>query len=159
MQFFFSNSLSLSLDLSSSRIFFSLQNKSTHHHWDHTGGNLQLKENSQVKIYGPANENIPGRDVALNGGDEFTSFGGGDMPVQIIDVGGHTNGHIAYYFPKDGLVFCGDALFALGCGKMFEGTPSQFWDSLKRLRALPDETVGASYKMFFPFFSFFKYEK
>ena len=120
---------------------------STHHHWDHTGGNLQLKENhNDIQIYGPASESIPGCDVKLSGGDDIsTSFGSDKISIQIIDVGGHTNGHIAYYFPNDGLVFCGDALFALGCGKMFEGTPSQFWDSLKRLRSLPDDTIGMCY--------------
>lgn len=114
----------------------------THHHWDHTGANLELKEkNNNLKIIGPASESIPGRDEGVSGGDEVTCFGRDETQIQIIDVGGHTMGHIAFYFPKDGLVFCGDALFALGCGKMFEGTPSQFWDSLKRLRSLPDETV------------------
>lgn len=116
---------------------------STHHHWDHTGGNLELKEkNDQLKIYGPASETIPGIDGPLSGGDQVTSFGNDKTEIQIIDVGGHTNGHIAFYFPNDGILFSGDALFALGCGKMFEGTPSQFWSSLKRLRSLPDDTVG-----------------
>jgi hydroxyacylglutathione hydrolase len=114
----------------------------THHHWDHTGGNVQLKKdngNEQVKIYGPASEKIPGRDVGLKGGDEMEF--GSITNVQILDVGGHTSGHIAYYFPNQDKVFVGDALFALGCGRMFEGTPSQFWASLQRLRHLPDETL------------------
>ena len=117
---------------------------STHHHWDHTGGNTQLKQsNPDIKVYGPSNENIPECNAPVSGGDEIKTFGPDEKtnPIQIIDVGGHTNGHIAYYFPNDGVLFCGDALFALGCGKMFEGTPSQFWSSLKRLRDLPDETV------------------
>ena len=109
----------------------------THHHWDHTGANLELKTDS-VKIYGPATEKIPGIDVPLNGGDEIEF---GSSKVKIMDVGGHTKGHIAYYFPDDAKVFVGDSLFALGCGKMFEGTPAQFWTSLKGLRELPDETV------------------
>lgn len=114
----------------------------THHHWDHTGGNEELKKNNdQVTILGPSNESIPARDLGLSGGDQITSFGSDKTEIQIIDVGGHTSGHIAYYFPKDRLVFCGDSLFALGCGRMFEGTSSQFWDSLKRLRSLPDDTV------------------
>jgi len=91
-------------------------------------------------VVGPANEKskIPGIDVAVGGGDtvEF-----GSTSATVIDVGGHTKGHIAYYFPTEGKVFVGDSLFALGCGKMFEGTPAQFWDSLKRLRDLPDETL------------------
>ena len=125
------------------------------------------EKDDQIKIHGPATESIPGCDVALSGGDQITAFGKDGTEIQIIDVGGHTNGHIAYYFPNDGVVFCGDALFALGCGKMFEGTPSQFWDSLKRLRALPDDTVGmcmidtvvisslcCSFLFYFIFFSF-----
>lgn len=109
----------------------------THHHHDHTGGNLALKTDG-VKVYGPASENIPGRDVGLKGGDEIELFG--SSTVKIIDVGGHTKGHIAYYFPSDAKVFVGDSLFALGCGRMFEGTPEQNWDSLQRIRALPDDT-------------------
>jgi len=114
----------------------------THHHYDHTGGNMELKNHGgdNVKIVGPANEKskIPGIDEAVGGGDvvEF-----GSTKAQVIDVGGHTKGHIAYYFPNEKLVFVGDSLFALGCGKMFEGTPTQFWDSLRRLRDLPDDTL------------------
>jgi hydroxyacylglutathione hydrolase len=108
----------------------------THHHHDHTGGNLELKTDS-VKVYGPAAENIPGRDIGLKGGDEIEF---GSSVAKIIDVGGHTKGHIAYYFPSDAKVFVGDSLFALGCGRMFEGTPEQNWASLKRLRDLPDDT-------------------
>lgn len=103
---------------------------------------MELKKSHEVKIHGPSNENIPGCDVGLSGGDEITSFGNDETKIQVIDVGGHTNGHIAYYFPNDNVLFSGDALFALGCGKMFEGNPTQFWESLKRLRVLPDETVG-----------------
>jgi len=76
--------------------------------------------------------------VAVGDGDKV-EFGASEAIV--LDVGGHTNGHIAYYFPDARKVFCGDALFALGCGRMFEGTPQQFWRSLKRLRDLPDETT------------------
>jgi hydroxyacylglutathione hydrolase len=111
----------------------------THHHWDHAGGNEELK-NTGVQIIGPVKEKnkIPGIDVAVGGGDVF-SLGGTE--VQVLDVGGHTRGHVAFYFPNDKIVFVGDALFVLGCGKMFEGTPQQFWSSLKRLRELPDDTV------------------
>ena len=93
-----------------------------------------------VKIYGPINEKekIPGIDVSLAGGDTV-SFGA--STAQIIDVGGHTKGHIAYYFPQENVVFVGDSLFSLGCGRMFEGTPHQFWESLNRLRSLPDNTL------------------
>lgn len=111
----------------------------THHHFDHTGGNLDLKSDG-VKIYGPMNEKgkIPGIDTAVGGGDAV-EFGG--SKGSVLDVGGHTHGHIAYHFPAEETVFVGDSLFALGCGRMFEGTPTQFWSSLKRLRDLPDETL------------------
>lgn len=110
----------------------------THHHYDHTGGNMELKQQSAVQVFGPESEKIPGRDVGLVGGSTVKF---GSTQATIIDVGGHTKGHIAYYFENDGTVFVGDSLFSLGCGKMFEGTPDQFWASLKRLRSLPDETV------------------
>lgn len=111
----------------------------THHHWDHTGANLDLKTQG-VTIYGAESEasKIPGIDVQLKPDDTITF---GNTRTKIIDVGGHTRGHIAYHFSQDKALFCGDALFALGCGKMFEGTPPQFWNSLQRLRQLPDDTV------------------
>lgn len=109
----------------------------THHHYDHTGGNLALKEDG-VKIFGPASEKIPGIDVALKAGDTIEF---GRTTAKVLDVGGHTKGHIAFYFESDGVIFVGDSLFALGCGKMFEGTADQFWTSLIGLRSLPDETV------------------
>jgi hydroxyacylglutathione hydrolase len=100
---------------------------------------MDLKSDN-VKIYGPINEKekIPGIDVSLAAGDAV-SFG--TSTAQIIDVGGHTKGHIAYYFPQENVVFVGDSLFSLGCGRMFEGTPHQFWESLNRLRSLPDNTL------------------
>jgi hydroxyacylglutathione hydrolase len=98
---------------------------------------MELKTDGVV-ISGPAAEKIPGIDVGLKGGDEVEF---GSTKAQIMDVGGHTLGHIAYYFPGVQKVFVGDSLFALGCGKMFEGTPTQFHSSLQRLRALPDETM------------------
>lgn len=110
----------------------------THHHGDHTGGNMELKTEG-VTIYGPeADGRIPGMDVPVGGGSTV-AFGGTE--ATIIDVGGHTKGHIAFHFPSEKSAFVGDSLFALGCGKMFEGTPSQFWASLQRLRNLPDDTV------------------
>jgi hydroxyacylglutathione hydrolase len=121
----------------------------THHHFDHVGGNMKLKrggkgdDDSAVEpvVYGPAKEasKIPGIDRPLQDGDEF-EFGSGHT-VRIMDVGGHTMGHIAYYFPNQRKAFVGDSLFALGCGRMFEGTATQFWTSLKRLRDLPDDTL------------------
>ena len=112
----------------------------THHHWDHTGGNNALMQSHpDCKIYGPGHvESIPNLTDSVKGGDTFT-FGG--TKVQVLDVGGHTKGHIAYYMPELHLVFVGDALFVLGCGRMFEGTPEQFWTSLQTLRNLPKETV------------------
>ena len=111
----------------------------THHHWDHTGGNVDLKANGGVSIWGPEAEasKIPGLDQPVTGGNVL-SFGSTD--VQVINVGGHTLGHVAFYVPSQNILFCGDALFVLGCGRMFEGTAEQFWDSLKRLRDLPPET-------------------
>lgn len=110
----------------------------THHHFDHVGGNSELKL-AGVEVYGPSSDgDIPGMDVPLKDGDKF-SFGGADAVV--MDVGGHTAGHIAFYFPKEKTAFVGDSLFALGCGRMFEGTPEQFWATLQRLRELPDDTV------------------
>lgn len=93
-----------------------------------------------VTIYAPAKEKvkIPGVDVALNPGDTV-EFGG--QKGGVMDVGGHTHAHIAYHFADEEAVFVGDALFSLGCGRMFEGTPTQFWTSLKGLRELPDETT------------------
>ncbi|KAL7572017.1 hypothetical protein ACA910_001672 [Epithemia clementina (nom. ined.)] len=111
----------------------------THHHWDHTGGNDALHQsNTGCQIYGPASESIPHCMHPLQGGDAF-DFGG--TRVEVLDVGGHTKGHIAYYLPSQKIAFVGDALFALGCGRMFEGTPNQFWASLQRLRNLPDDTT------------------
>ncbi|KAL3775769.1 hypothetical protein ACHAW5_005339 [Stephanodiscus triporus] len=109
----------------------------THHHHDHVGGNMALKTEG-VKVYGPAAESIPGMDVALKERD-IVSFAG--TKAVVMDVGGHTRGHIAYYFPKEKTAFVGDSLFALGCGRMFEGTPKQFWTSLQGLRNLPDDTT------------------
>ena len=103
----------------------------THHHHDHTGANVALSKGRDVAICGPSSENIPGRTIALKGGDEIDF---GSQKAIVIDVGGHTMGHIAYYFPDSKKVFVGDALFTLGCGRMFEGTPEQFWASLLRLR-------------------------
>jgi len=114
----------------------------THHHWDHAGGNLDLKKAySGVQIYGPKNEasKIPGIDYAV-GQDDTVTFG--DTTAKVLDVGGHTKGHIAYHFEKEGVAFVGDALFAIGCGRMFEGTPQQFWKSLKNMRmSFPDATL------------------
>ncbi|WP_420559946.1 hydroxyacylglutathione hydrolase [Tepidicaulis sp.] len=112
----------------------------THHHFDHAGGNLELKEKTGCTIIGPKGEaqRIPGIDTALGDGDTCPF---GSREAKVLEVGGHTLGHIAYYFPQDGIAFVGDALFALGCGRIFEGTAEQMWTSLQKLMGLPDETV------------------
>lgn len=101
---------------------------------------MALKQSSDAKIYGPGNERevIPGIDHVVSAGDIVQV---GNFKAEVMDVGGHTVGHIAFYFPEQSTIFVGDSLFALGCGKMFEGTPSQFWSSLQRLRDLPDDTI------------------
>jgi hydroxyacylglutathione hydrolase len=102
---------------------------------------MNLKSiSNNVKVYGPIKEKdrIPGIDITVDGGDILTF---GSFQAKVMDVGGHTRGHIAYHFEDDHCLFCGDALFALGCGRMFEGTPDQFWSSLQALRNLPDETL------------------
>jgi len=108
----------------------------THHHHDHVGGVEQLKRETDAKVYGPANEKIPARDVALHDNDRITVLG---LDFDIYSVPGHTLGHIAFYHP--GVLLCGDTLFAAGCGRLFEGTPEQMHSSLERLAALPADTL------------------
>jgi len=112
----------------------------THHHPDHAGGNKELKEKFGVEIIGPQAEasKIPGIDRAVADGDTV-DFGG--HVARVLDVPGHTLGHIAFHFADDSAAFVGDALFALGCGRVFEGTPPQMWNSLQKIAALPPETV------------------
>lgn len=117
----------------------------THHHQDHVGANTRLiQQFPQVTVYGGAEDRgrIPGQQVFLQEGDcvEFAGRQG-----EVIFVPGHTRAHIAYYFPPEiadeaGELFCGDTLFAGGCGRLFEGTPGQMVDSLTKLRSLPDHT-------------------
>ncbi|WP_323114147.1 hydroxyacylglutathione hydrolase [Pseudomonas guariconensis] len=107
----------------------------THHHHDHVGGVEALKQATGARVCGPAKERIPARDVALGDGDQVQVLG---LDFEIIAVPGHTLGHIAYYSAP--LLFCGDTLFAAGCGRLFEGTPEQMHQSLSRLAALPAET-------------------
>ncbi|NCF43503.1 MAG: hydroxyacylglutathione hydrolase [Proteobacteria bacterium] len=112
----------------------------THHHFDHAGGNEELKAQWGCQIIGAANDahRIPGIDQQVVDGEWFHL---GNSAVQVLEVPGHTLGHIAYYFANDKAAFVGDTLFALGCGRMFEGTAQQMWASLEKLMALPDETV------------------
>jgi len=111
----------------------------THHHHDHTDGNLPLKARTGAVVVGARadRERIPGIDIMLGGEDRLVF---GDMTVEILEVPGHTSGHLAYWFKDAAALFCGDTLFALGCGRVFEGTPEQMWESLRKLRALPPET-------------------
>jgi hydroxyacylglutathione hydrolase len=112
----------------------------THWHPDHAGGNAAIKAATGCAITAPAAEEakIAGVDRTVVNGDTVAL---GEWTAQVIDVGGHTMGHIAYHLPEAEIAFVGDSLFALGCGRMFEGTPPQFWASLSRLRALPAETA------------------
>ena len=107
----------------------------THHHADHQGGVAELIERWHPRVFGPDQESITGCSDPLSGGEKITVLG---QTVEVIPVGGHTRGHIAYHVP--GAVFCGDTLFGAGCGRLFEGTPAQMCASLARLVALPDET-------------------
>jgi hydroxyacylglutathione hydrolase len=116
----------------------------THHHSDHVGGNTQiLRQFPQAIVHGGAEDRgrIPGQQMFLKGGDRV-SFA--HREAQVLFVPGHTRAHIAYYFPpvdhEPGELFCGDTLFAGGCGRLFEGTPAQMVDSLSQIRALPDRT-------------------
>lgn len=112
----------------------------THHHPDHTGGVDALREATGAPVYGPAREQIPGPFRKLTGGNTVRALG---LDFEVMDVPGHTAGHIAFYTPEmDGrpLLFCGDTLFSGGCGRLFEGTPAQMLASLDRLAALPGNT-------------------
>lgn len=109
----------------------------THWHGDHTGGNLAIKSATGARILGPANENIPGRDVALTEGSEVRL---GQHVGRVIEVPGHTLGHIALLFDEERIAFVGDTLFAMGCGRLFEGSPEQMYRSLQRLSGLPLDT-------------------
>ena len=112
----------------------------THHHADHTQGLPGLKARyPKLRIVGPAKESsrIGGIDAAVSEGD-FVHVG--ELAAKVIETPGHTAGHIAYYFEEDEVAFCGDTLFSLGCGRVFETAMSVMWDSLCKLAALPGET-------------------
>ncbi|WNK00737.1 hydroxyacylglutathione hydrolase [Thalassospiraceae bacterium LMO-JJ14] len=111
----------------------------THHHNDHTGGNMELKNATGCTIVGPRadKDRIPGIDVEVGDGDTYTM---GAASATVFDVPGHTRGHIAYWFADSDALFCGDTLFVMGCGRLFEGTPAQMVNSLAKFEALPGET-------------------
>ncbi|SEJ50087.1 hydroxyacylglutathione hydrolase [Achromobacter sp. NFACC18-2] len=114
----------------------------THHHGDHVGGVPELSRIEGITVYGPAREKLPRCDVALVEGDRVT-LPELDLDLRVLDVPGHTAGHIAYVGRAAGVepaLFCGDTLFAGGCGRLFEGTPSQMFDSLEKFSALPADT-------------------
>jgi hydroxyacylglutathione hydrolase len=112
----------------------------THHHWDHVDGVEPLRKATGAQVWGPARESLPQPFAPLREGDRVEALG---LQFEVIDVPGHTAGHIAYYCADvDGepLLFCGDTLFSAGCGRLFEGTPAQMKSSLDKLAALPDAT-------------------
>jgi hydroxyacylglutathione hydrolase len=111
----------------------------THWHPDHAGGNADIVAATGARVTAPAEvERISPIDRVVAHGAVVAL---GAHEACVLDVSGHTNGHIAYYLGKDGIAFVGDALFPLGCGRMFEGEADQFWQSLSRLKELPPETV------------------
>ena len=124
----------------------------THHHHDHVGGIVDLlhwarsRQVADVPVWGPGDEDIPGRTIAVGEGDSFTPPGW-DCRLDVIAVPGHTLGHLAYVMsPPPGsaiapALFCGDTLFSAGCGRLFEGSPAQMADSLNKLRRLPENTT------------------
>ena len=111
----------------------------THHHHDHTGGIEELKARHRCRVVAPDAEadGIPEVDETVREGDRVTV---GALEAQVIETPGHTAGHISYVFPSEKLVFVGDTLFSIGCGRVIEGTPEMLWQSLLKLRALPDDT-------------------
>jgi|SRR5579871_1376747 len=109
----------------------------THHHPDHTGGNARLKQTFGATVIGPGKdrERIPALDTGV---DETTPFALGSHRARVLEIPAHTRAHIAFAFDSDDAVFTGDTLFAMGCGRLFEGTPEMMWGSLSKLMTLPD---------------------
>lgn len=112
----------------------------THHHWDHVDGLEELRQAYNPSVIGAAADShrLPPLDLEVKDG---TVFSLSREDVHVIDVSGHTVGHIAYYLPESGVVFTADSLMALGCGRLFEGSPKQMWQSLKTLAALPADIM------------------
>lgn len=110
----------------------------THHHWDHTAGIETIHKEFPCMVIAPALENVPCCQRKVQQDDVITIPEMG-LTLKVLDIPGHTRGHVAYY--GHGMAFTGDTLFTAGCGKIFEGTPQQMWDSLHKLMALPDDTL------------------
>lgn len=112
----------------------------THHHFDHVGGNEDIKKHKKCLVYASVfdQDRVPACDHGVTEGDVIVL---GRHRIEVIDIPGHTKGHIAYYLPENGVLFCGDTLFAMGCGRVFEGTMEQLYDSLQKLKTLPDDTT------------------
>lgn len=115
----------------------------THHHWDHVDGLADLLASHPAKVVGAQADaqRLPNLDRQVSDGDRFSL---GDLEVQVMDVSGHTVGHIAFYVPAAKAAFTADSLMALGCGRLFEGTPAQMWASMQKLMALPTDTTICS---------------
>lgn len=111
----------------------------THHHGDHVGGNLELKQKTGCKVVAAQADRhrIPGCGIGVNDNDVVML---GNLAATIMATPGHTSGHIVYYFADQCLLFCGDTLFVMGCGRLFEGTAEQLWHSLQKLKRLPEAT-------------------
>jgi len=111
----------------------------THHHGDHTDGIVALKEKHKCRVTAPRTEasKIPAVDAQVGENDTVSV---GTLSARVIETPGHTLGQVNYFFPADKLLFAGDTLFSIGCGRVIEGTPALMWDSLLKLRALPDDT-------------------
>jgi hydroxyacylglutathione hydrolase len=112
----------------------------THHHSDHIGGNVQIKQKTGCKIIAAQADwdRIPGIDQGVSEGDVVSL---GQHKARVIATPGHTRAHIVYHFAEDNVLFCGDTLFVMGCGRLFEGTAEQLWQSLQKLKTLPKETL------------------
>ena len=111
----------------------------THHHFDHVGGNIELKKlyNAEVVGYAADKHRIPGISIFLNNNEKWTF---GNSLVKILHIPGHTLGHICFFFEKEEIAFTGDTLFSLGCGRIFEGDHKQMLESLNKLKNLPKNT-------------------
>tara|TARA_B100000131_G_scaffold317318_1_gene359098 strand:- start:21 stop:752 length:732 start_codon:yes stop_codon:yes gene_type:complete len=109
----------------------------THHHFDHTGGLVELKKYISGKVYGPKNENINGIDIPVTENDLIETLG---IEFLTIETPGHTLDHVSFYGKEVGTLFCGDTLFSAGCGRLFEGTYEQLYNSIQKLNKLPDDT-------------------